>query len=333
MEREEQQREEQAPPVVPDKKEGRHGEEEEGEEEEAGTKQQKESRQTTNTATTHTSVRKNVALRNYLFYCNQVCSQPDGAEIDYMHKYWFYNYNLLEKHHGYIQWLFPIFESGGTNRNSFALSKKEANLIREDLGSAFRVLKSFRLMLNFYGMRLVDLHSGQIARTEEWEERYENLNRLTHNNLRISRILISLGELGFGRYKKPWLKHFEEEMEKGLLRNCHTPYRRYWRMLAYEEDSEAYVAKTKEEPEDRTESVFFSHLGADSSAAMSDELQELFRKEEEEAKEMQQLKLQFSAKKEKKQQQFKSHGGGAAARRANAKQQEKLNKKNRTKRK
>jgi hypothetical protein len=31
--------------------------------------------------------------------------------------------------------------------------------------------------------------------------RFANLERNPHNNLRLSRILVSLGELGFGRYK------------------------------------------------------------------------------------------------------------------------------------
>ncbi len=43
-----------------------------------------------------------------------------------------------------------------------------------------------RLMLNFYGLKLVNVETGEVARTEEWQERYKNMNILTHNNLRIS---------------------------------------------------------------------------------------------------------------------------------------------------
>lgn len=41
-------------------------------------------------------------------------------------------------------------------------------------------------MLNFYGLKLVNVETGEVARTEEWQERYKNMNILTHNNLRIS---------------------------------------------------------------------------------------------------------------------------------------------------
>ncbi len=35
-----------------------------------------------------------------------------GDYIDDIHSEWFGNYTLLEDHHGYIQWLFPIREQG-----------------------------------------------------------------------------------------------------------------------------------------------------------------------------------------------------------------------------
>lgn len=47
-----------------------------------------------------------------------------------------------------------------------------------------------RLMLNFYGLKLVDVRTGDVARTDEWEARYHNMNILTHNNLRISTKLV-----------------------------------------------------------------------------------------------------------------------------------------------
>jgi hypothetical protein len=116
----------------------------------------------------------------------------------------------------YIQWLFPIFESKGMNYNSAPLSKAEAKLIREDLDCAQRVLTSYKvishiacclhclptdwhlqLMLNFYGLKLVDEQTGEVARDEKnWKDRYQNLNTSSHNNLRISRIIASLGHLG-----------------------------------------------------------------------------------------------------------------------------------------
>ncbi len=68
---------------------------------------------------------------------------------------------------------------------------------------AKRVIKSYRLMLNFYGMILLDERTGEIARDpEHYRGRYSNLLMNSHNFLRISRIITSLGQLGFKRYKK-----------------------------------------------------------------------------------------------------------------------------------
>jgi hypothetical protein len=44
---------------------------------------------------------------NVKFYMNKIESQPSGDFIDTIHKKWWGNYNLLEAHHGYIQWIFP----------------------------------------------------------------------------------------------------------------------------------------------------------------------------------------------------------------------------------
>ena len=48
-------------------------------------------------------------------------------------------------------------------------------------------------MLNFYGLRLVDEATGELERTDEWQDRFLNLNICTHNNLRISAYLHETG--------------------------------------------------------------------------------------------------------------------------------------------
>jgi hypothetical protein len=49
-------------------------------------------------------------------------------------------------------------------------------IISEDEDLKNKVLEAFKMMLDFYGMEL-DSNSMTIKRTENWEERYENLNR------------------------------------------------------------------------------------------------------------------------------------------------------------
>ena len=48
--------------------------------------------------------------------------------------------------------------------------------IMEDPVAYRRVLKSYTLMLDFYGMELADEKTGQIKRSEGWRPRFHNLN-------------------------------------------------------------------------------------------------------------------------------------------------------------
>ena len=68
-----------------------------------------------------------------------------------------------------------------------------------------RVVRSYQLMLDFYGMQIADEATGRIERTPGFRKRYDNLTRSLHNYLRISRICKALGELGHARYVAPWL--------------------------------------------------------------------------------------------------------------------------------
>jgi hypothetical protein len=47
--------------------------------------------------------------------------------------------------------------------------------------------KKTQMMLDFYGIRLINETTGDVERADNFEERFDNLNRNTHNNLRISR--------------------------------------------------------------------------------------------------------------------------------------------------
>lgn len=45
---------------------------------------------------------------NLLFFSNTLKSVPRGDYIETIHQEWYGKYDILEQHHGYIQWLFPI---------------------------------------------------------------------------------------------------------------------------------------------------------------------------------------------------------------------------------
>ena len=200
---------------------------------------------------------------NMLFYQNAIESRPDGAKVEAMHASWGLDYERLEMHHGYIQWIFPVFENAGMNWESSPLTKDGARTIRDDAQASERVLASYRMMLKFYGFVLADERTGAVQRdpVDACGARIGNLNASPHNFLRVSRILTSLGELGFHRYKKPLLEALQREVEGGLLANARASFHDFWLPLSTEEDSARYAAKTKEVAADRAEGCLFAPGG------------------------------------------------------------------------
>ncbi|XP_062576133.1 opioid growth factor receptor-like protein 1 [Saccostrea cucullata] len=164
---------------------------------------------------------------NMKFYKNELKSYPDGDFIDNIHKKWWGDYERLERHHGYVQWLFPIRETG-MNFHAQELQQCEINAIMDDPVAFDRVLKSYKMMLDFYGMEL-DEKTGQVSRANNWRARFSHLNRSYHNYLRITRILKFLGEFGYEHYKRPFVEFtLQEAMENETLENTLESCVRYW---------------------------------------------------------------------------------------------------------
>ncbi|KAL6464448.1 hypothetical protein MHYP_G00267650 [Metynnis hypsauchen] len=154
---------------------------------------------------------------NLKFYQNKIPSRPDGLFIQDFHQYWFHDYNKLENMHSCIQWLFPIQEQG-VNHCAHVLTQKEIKFFRKDEQLKRRLLTSYKLMLDFYGIKLLDENTGVVGHAENWTERFENLNRNAHHNLGLTRILKCLGILGFEHYQAPLVQFFlTETLVKGRL--------------------------------------------------------------------------------------------------------------------
>ena len=70
---------------------------------------------------------------------------------------------------------------------------------------------------------------GEVERSSKWKQRFLNLNRSSHNNLRITRILKCLGEFGFEHYKAPLIRQllYEAIIEK-TLNNTLSSCLNYW---------------------------------------------------------------------------------------------------------
>jgi len=142
---------------------------------------------------------------NLEFFCNERRSEPFGDYIDSIHRRWLGDYDRLEREHGYIQWLFPISEGRGMNRESQPLQVHEMEAIRADPRLQQRLTRSFSLMLDFYGYALAGSGYG-IVPSSHHAERIRNLLAHSHNDRRITRILKSLGELGQRHFQVPFIE-------------------------------------------------------------------------------------------------------------------------------
>lgn len=192
--------------------------------------------------------------KNLLFFRNEYPMQPEGALIETVIDKWKGNYRFLESSHSFIQWLFPIQEKG-MNWESQVLQKHEIASMRADPNVLERVVKVFRIMLDFYGMELVDEKKAIFRRLDDYKPQYRNLNSSSHNYLRITRMLKNLGEMGFEHLKLGWLEFFFQEIcINRLLPNCETSFFNYWSGTIYDDaQREAFIKSCQRRAEEAKE--------------------------------------------------------------------------------
>jgi len=125
---------------------------------------------------------------------------------------------------------FP-YKKKGLNWSAEPLQKHEIKSIKEDKKALKRILKSYKLMLDFYGFQLIDEKTGEIGRVPDdaHKDRFRNLNTPSHNYLRITRILKCLGEFDYEYLKFPFLEAIlRESITYNTLSNCLRSCKDYW---------------------------------------------------------------------------------------------------------
>ncbi|NXA40237.1 OGRL1 protein, partial [Eudromia elegans] len=148
-------------------------------------------------------------LCNLRFYKNKIPFKPDGVYIEEVLNKWKGDYEKLEHNHTYIQWLFPLREQG-LNFYAKELTTYEIEEFKKTKEAIRRFVLAYKMMLEFFGIKLID-KTGNVARAANWQERFQHLNESQHNYLRITRILKSLGELGYESFKSPLVKFILHE--------------------------------------------------------------------------------------------------------------------------
>ncbi|GAA5880140.1 hypothetical protein JCM3774_004162 [Rhodotorula dairenensis] len=149
---------------------------------------------------------------NLKFYQNRQAARPRRAKCQELQDELRGNWDELESRHDFVQWFFPIREQG-VNWEAQPLQPHEVQGIKADPEAMARLLESYRIMLAFYGLRLVNETTGELALADtvparspaSYLRRFRNLESNPHNFLRITRILKCLGEFGLERYPPSFL--------------------------------------------------------------------------------------------------------------------------------
>ncbi|XP_043837276.1 opioid growth factor receptor isoform X2 [Dromiciops gliroides] len=150
-------------------------------------------------------------MLNLKFYKNEIAFLPNGYFIEDILKNWKEDYDILEDNHSYIQWLFPLRERG-VNWHAKPLTLREIQEFKKSEEVMRRFVQAYELILGFYGIELENHKTGKVRKADNYQERFQNLNLHSHNNLRITRILKCLGEMGYEHYQVPLIHFFLEEI-------------------------------------------------------------------------------------------------------------------------
>ncbi|EJT97103.1 opioid growth factor receptor [Dacryopinax primogenitus] len=145
---------------------------------------------------------------NYSFY-----TAPSSSKhgVMAMHQELRGDWDELEWRHNFVQWMFPIREQG-MNPNATPLQVHEIGRMKQSEEIMRRLRVSYEIMLEFYGMRVLDPETGELDITLEpeksdagWPARFYNLEHRMHNYLRITRMLKCLHELSHPHYVPSFL--------------------------------------------------------------------------------------------------------------------------------
>jgi hypothetical protein len=111
---------------------------------------------------------------------------------------WGWDHARLEGVHDYIQWLFPLREPSAVNYTAPLITDRTVAVFAGNAVLRDNLKRSFELMLDFYGLVLVDQkHRLAVVPTSSFEGRSRTwLMPGNHNHLRLTRILRSVGTLG-----------------------------------------------------------------------------------------------------------------------------------------
>ncbi|XP_014770405.1 opioid growth factor receptor-like protein 1 [Octopus bimaculoides] len=163
---------------------------------------------------------------NLKFYFNKQPSLPNGAYIEVILESWAEDFEILQHHNGYIQWLFPLPRSSKTNIYAQPLTEEERSIISTEPILRRRVLQAFKVMLTFYGIEMVGPH--HFGHFPNFRERFDNFQRYPNNFKRITRMVESLRYLDFQVQAVFFVKFLADMVRFQLLPKAEESINDYW---------------------------------------------------------------------------------------------------------
>lgn len=131
---------------------------------------------------------------------------------------WGYDNKLLEKSHNYIQRLFPTTEESIFEKAPVVDLKTDKKYINNPKIKE-NMIKSFKLMLNFYGFEYNDDKIIDKQEQKHW------ISKGNHNYLRITRIITSLKIFGL---EKEAILFYEELLNLSHTEKIDEKSLKYW---------------------------------------------------------------------------------------------------------
>lgn len=131
---------------------------------------------------------------------------------------WAMNDAELERHHDYIQWMFPLDEPSGANPSAPHLTPDEIEVLRKDTAARANIRRSLDRMLGFLGFAWGGDRRSLVLSPHFPQQAANWLSTGNHNFLRVTRILRSLVLVGEGDAARALLAALEAIYKQGYSR-------------------------------------------------------------------------------------------------------------------
>ncbi len=140
---------------------------------------------------------------------------------------WTMTFDELEKHHDFIQWLFPLPEASSVNPHAPLLTAELIQQTQQDSEVSENLLRSFDTMAAFWGFNRNN--ENDIIRSAQFDIQSQKwCCTSNHNQLRLTRVLKSLSLLGHPQIASRTCEFLLMEVSAAGLNLNHLSALPYW---------------------------------------------------------------------------------------------------------